>query len=193
MKKVINDPQEIKYLVGNVLGGIISRLKEAAEQPATTPPPPAQQTQEPSTVSVSKVANGQAGVSDDVDELQKGNVTIEMIVEKLNSIRSGRSFKDQNIMSQMSTYFNDLNDNEKLALYAFLKGISQIVTGEVSGEQAVDPQKTHPELEVTAKNDQKVHKIKPNIIKKKSSAPAQPTAKPAENTASPAPIVPKSR
>jgi hypothetical protein len=116
--------------------------------------------------------------------------TIEMIVEKLNSIRSGRSFKDQNILAQMSTYFDDLNDNEKLALYAFLKGISQIVTGEISGEQAMDPQKTHPELEVTSKAEKQVHSIKPNIIKK-PKAPSAPQSQ--ENTTAPTPIVPKTR
>lgn len=195
MKK-IRSSEEAKYFLENVSKNVQLRLfremaPDGAPQ-ATPPPPPAppQQSSPPSTMSVSKVASGEAGSSANPEDLQKGNITIEMIVEKLNSIRSGRSFKDQNILAQMSTYFDDLNDNEKLALYAFLKGISQIVTGEISGEQAMDPQKTHPELEVTSKAEKQVHSIKPNIIKK-PKAPSAPQSQ--ENTAAPAPIVPKTR
>lgn len=189
MKK-IRSSEEAKYFLENVSKNVQLRLfREMAPDGATqaTPPPPPAP---PSTMSVSKVASGEAGSSANPEDLQKGNITIEMIVEKLNSIRSGRSFKDQNILAQMSTYFDDLNDNEKLALYAFLKGISQIVTGEISGEQAMDPQKTHPELEVTSKAEKQVHSIKPNIIKK-PKAPSAPQSQ--ENTAAPAPIVPKTR
>lgn len=195
MKK-IRSSEEAKYFLENVSKNVQLRLfREMAPDgaPQATPPPPPtppQQSSPPSTMSVSKVASGEAGSSANPEDLQKGNITIEMIVEKLNSIRSGRSFKDQNILAQMSTYFDDLNDNEKLALYAFLKGISQIVTGEISGEQAMDPQKTHPELEVTSKAQKQVHSIKPNIIKK-PKAPSAPQSQ--ENTAAPAPIVPKTR
>jgi hypothetical protein len=195
MKK-IRSSEEAKYFLENVSKNVQLRLfremaPDGAPQ-ATPPPPPAppQQSSAPSTMSVSKVASGEAGSSANPEDLQKGNITIEMIVEKLNSIRSGRSFKDQNILAQMSTYFDDLNDNEKLALYAFLKGISQIVTGEISGEQAMDPQKTHPELEVTSKAEKQVHSIKPNIIKK-PKAPSAPQSQ--ENTTAPTPIVPKTR
>lgn len=193
MKK-IKSSEEAKYFLENVSKNVQLRLfremAPSATPPASPPTPTPQQSSPPSTMSVSKVASGEAGSSANPEELQKGNITIEMIVEKLNSIRSGRSFKDQNILAQMSTYFDDLNDNEKLALYAFLKGISQIVTGEISGEQAMDPQKTHPELEVTSKGEKQVHSIKPNIIKK-PKGPSAPAGQ--ENTAAPAPIVPKTR
>lgn len=195
MKK-IRSSEEAKYFLENVSKNVQLRLfREMAPDgaPQATPPPPSappQQSSAPSTMSVSKVASGEAGSSANPEDLQKGNITIEMIVEKLNSIRSGRSFKDQNILAQMSTYFDDLNDNEKLALYAFLKGISQIVTGEISGEQAMDPQKAHPELEVTSKAEKQVHSIKPNIIKK-PKAPSAPQSQ--ENTTAPTPIVPKTR
>lgn len=195
MKK-IRSSEEAKYFLENVSKNVQLRLfREMAPDSAPQatpplPPTPPQQSSPPSTMSVSKVASGEAGSSANPEDLQKGNITIEMIVEKLNSIRSGRSFKDQNILAQMSTYFDDLNDNEKLALYAFLKGISQIVTGEISGEQAMDPQKTHPELEVTSKAEKQVHSIKPNIIKK-PKAPSAPQSQ--ENTTAPTPIVPKTR
>lgn len=172
---------------------------EVPQAPSPAPPPqaPAQQAPAsgPNDVSVSKVATGTPGASADANDLQKGQITIDMVIEKLNSVRSGRSFKDDNIYTQMSSYFNDLNDNEKLALYAFLKGIAQIVTGEIQGQQAMEPNKTAPELEVVEKPGSpgagsKIKNIKPNVIKRQG---ANGNTIGQENTRAPSPIVPKQR
>jgi hypothetical protein len=66
-------------------------------------------------------------------------ITVEEIVEKINSIRAGRSLSNKNIRMQLEVYFDQLTEDEKLTLFAFLAGISQIVTGEVSGKIATDP------------------------------------------------------
>ena len=67
------------------------------------------------------------------------NVTVEEIVEKINSIRAGRSLSNKNIRLQLEIYFDDLDPEDKLSLYAFLSGIAQIITGEISGNVAIDP------------------------------------------------------
>jgi pyruvate dehydrogenase E2 component (dihydrolipoamide acetyltransferase) len=72
-------------------------------------------------------------------DIQKGSITLEMIVDKLNTIRAGRSFKDKSIAAQMMGYFEKLSDDEKVALYAFLKGLAQIVSGEFTGYKPVSP------------------------------------------------------
>jgi hypothetical protein len=72
-------------------------------------------------------------------DIQKGSITLEMVIDKFNTIRAGKSFKDKSIKQQMMQYFEKLSDDEKVALYAFLKGISQIVSGEFTGYNPVSP------------------------------------------------------
>lgn len=67
------------------------------------------------------------------------NVTVEEIVEKINSIRAGRSLSNKNIRLQLEIYFDELDPEDRLSLYAFLSGIAQIITGEISGNVAIDP------------------------------------------------------
>lgn len=187
MKDVIKDKNALKRLIGKSLNQTMKSLFEDA-----VPAPVPQAAPAGNQVSVGKVADATPGqTAAGSDDLQKGQVTLDMVVEKLNSIRSGRSFKDENISMQMQKYFNDLNDNEKLALYAFTKGIAQIVTGEVLGQQAIDPSKTQAKIEMTDQGSmQQVRHIKPNVIKK-ASAPAP--AGGSENTSAPTPIVAKQR
>lgn len=198
-KDIIKDKAGLKRLVSKSINETLKTLlpeEATAPQvpagPAPAPVAPASQ-QGTNQVSVSKVAAGTPGQTDPATgDLQKGQVTLEMVVEKLNSIRSGRSFKDENIAMQMQKYFNDLNDNEKLALYAFAKGIAQIVTGEIAGQQAVDPSKTQPKIEMTDQGSmQQVRHVKPNVIRRTPAAPAAGTGP--ENTAAPTPIVAKQR
>ena len=199
-RDIIKDKAGLKRLVSKSINETLKPLlgeeataPQAAVAPAAVPPPAAAPQQGANQVSVSKVAAGTPGQSDQgVGDLQKGQVTLEMVVEKLNSIRSGRSFKDENIAMQMQKYFNDLNDNEKLALYAFAKGIAQIVTGEIAGQQAADPGQTNPKIEMTDQGTmQQVRHVKPNVIRRTPAAPTAGTG--TENTAAPTPIVAKQR
>lgn len=79
-------------------------------------------------------------------QLQR-NITVEEIVEKINSIRAGRSLSNKNIRLQLEIYFDELEPEEKLSLYAFLSGIAQIITGEISGNVAIEPEDVvfHPD------------------------------------------------
>lgn len=201
MSNIIRDKKELHRLISDSIRPTFRKmLGEVGEVPSATPTPAPVATppqQATNQVSVSKVAAGQPGQKDmSQGDLQKGQITLEMVVEKLNSIRSGRSFKDENIAGQMQQYFNDLNDNEKLAFYAFLKGVAQIVTGEIPAQQAAEPNKTQPELEVVTNSDGNVEgggnvrHIKPNVIRKATPKPV-PVGR--ENTAAPTPIVPKQR
>lgn len=194
-KDVIKDKNALKRLIGLSLTETFKELlpEDAPPMPQTQQAPQAAPQAQHNNVSVSKVAAGTPGASDPgVGDMQKGQITLDMVVEKLNSIRSGRSFKDDNISMQMQQYFNDLNDNEKLALYAFAKGIAQIVTGEVPGQVAADPGQANPKIEMADQGSMKtVRHVKPNVIKRAPAAPAQ--APSPENTAPPTPIVAKQR
>jgi hypothetical protein len=124
------------------------------------------------------------------EKLKKGDITAEEVIEKLNTIRSGKSFKDEEIMKAMESYVNDLNDAEKTALFAFLKGIAQIVTGEVEGTKATEPSDKPADVKMEKKPSSQKVSIKPNVIKKPASPKKKETV---EDTTPPAPITPKKK
>lgn len=130
-------------------------------------------------------------IGDEEQKLKKGNVTADDIIEKLNSIRSGKSFKDEKISASMQEYVDGLSKAEKTALLAFLKGISQIVTGEISAEKAIEPDSPPAKVSMEKTNQLRKKQIKPNIIKKSSID--NNVKSPEEDTTPPAPIVPKKK
>lgn len=125
---------------------------------------------------------------DETEKLKSGEIKTEDVVEKLNSIRSGKSFKDSAVKEPMHQYIESLSQPEKTALLAFLKGIAQIVTGEVPAQQAVDPGKDPADVSMQKEPAQKKKTVKPNVIKAQ-----QPKQGGQEDTTAPAPIVPKKR
>lgn len=111
-------------------------------------------------------------------DIQKGAITLEMVIEKFNAIRSGRSFKEKNIKQQMMQYFDKLTDEEKVALYAFLKGISQIVTGEFTGYNPVSPSDIGapaPAPEVPSETENATADAAPPETVQQSTSTTQPT------------------
>lgn len=130
-------------------------------------------------------------MDDESEKLKQGDIKPKDIVDKLNSIRSGRSFKDSAVSSSMEDYIESLSKAEKVALMAFLKGIAQIVTGEVPAEKAAEPGDDPADVEMDRANASAVIHKTPNVIK---GAP-KPSHKKAgaEDTSAPAPIVPKRR
>ena len=139
-------------------------------------------------------------MDDETDKLKDGEVTTKDIVDKLNAIRSGKSFKDQEVAQAMDDYINSLSKAERVALFAFCKGISQILTGEIPGKQAEEPSENPADVKMQKGDKQDVRHVKPNVIKGANSGSNQPTQDgqkkkaPVEDTTAPsAPIVPKRR
>lgn len=133
---------------------------------------------------------------DETEKLEDSEVEPKDIVDKLNSIRSGKSFKDDHVKAAMEEYLGSLSKTERVALFAFAKGIAQIVTGEIPAQQAEDPSKDPSDVKMQ-KGDgpQKVVHKTPNVIKggKSGGGGGKQSAPPAENTAGPAPITPRRR
>lgn len=102
------------------------------------------------------------------------------VVASLNSIRAGRSLKDQDINDSFEKYYDDLSSAEKIAMYKYLTGISEILTGKVSPEDAVEPSD-----EKVAKVDTSVKGAPEGGGEKKKEAPApvkkKQLAKPSQN------------
>ena len=132
-------------------------------------------------------------LDDEKEKLKKGSIKSKDIVDKLNSIRSGKSFKDSAISSKLDEYVESLSKAEKVALLAFLKGLSQIVTGEVDAETATDPADPEPDVKMKkGSGEKKVKTIKPNVIKapEKDKVEKKPSS---EDTSGPVPITPKKK
>lgn len=169
------------------------RLVEAGE--AAAPAPAAQPA--PSAAPVGKAAQGPETLSKEPDASTSSDVTVESVVQQLNAIRGGKSFKDTLVQQELARYFDGLDDSEKEALHAYLKGLAQIVSGQVEAGQAEEPSNHGVETKATGK---KTRQIKPNVVKKTTLAKPTPAAgaplgTPKEDTTppSPGPIVPKKR
>lgn len=80
-------------------------------------------------------------------------ITFTMIKDKLNTIRSGRSLRDKDIRQEFKDYFSALDEAEQSALYAFLDGISQVLSVGVEGEEADSPDKDPHNVEMTKSED----------------------------------------
>lgn len=126
--------------------------------------------------------------SDDLAALKKGDVSPDKVIDKLNTIRAGRSFKDPSIKSALTDYIGTLKKPERTALFAFLKGISQIMSGEVAGESAVEPADPAPSIEM--KKVKLKRTVKPTIVKPggKEEGGQEDTSAPANL---PTPVKPK--
>jgi len=54
-------------------------------------------------------------------------ITLGKIIDLINMIRSGKSMKDEAVLAAFKQYYQRLNGSERVALYAFLTGISGLV------------------------------------------------------------------
>lgn len=132
-------------------------------------------------------------MDDESEKLKQGDIKPKDIVDKLNAIRSGRSFKDSSVSSSMEEYIESLSKAEKVALMAFLKGIAQIVTGEIPAQQASDPSDQPADVKMDKTNEPQVFHKKPNVIKGGGQSSGGGKKPSAEDTTAPAPIIPKRR
>ena len=131
-------------------------------------------------------------MEDDTEAMKSGNVSVDDVIEKLNSIRSGHSFRDDKVKGNMEQYVNSLSTAEKTALLAFLKGISQIVTGEIPSSDAVDPSDNPSDVKMKkGPASPETKHIKPNVIKAKM--PQTKKTSSSEDTSGPMPITPKKK
>lgn len=96
-------------------------------------------------------------------------VDLPAIIDLIGSIRSGRSLKDKDVMKDFKIYFKRLNGNERLALYAFLTGISKIMLApEAEDVEKVKKPSSDPYSVKMDREIKKAKKEKPSGDDKKS-------------------------
>ena len=55
------------------------------------------------------------------------DINAQSIADKVNAIRAGKSLKDKETMSSLKAYFEKLNGQERIALFAFLAGLEKVL------------------------------------------------------------------
>ena len=126
------------------------------------------------------------------EKLKRGDITVDDVIEKLNAIRSGKSYKDEEILTKLSEYIDELKAAEKTALLAFLKALAQIVTGEIATKDVVKPSEKPVGVKMEKEPAVKKRTIRPMVIKKPEMEDEKEKT-PAEDTKGPVPIVAKKK
>ena len=65
--------------------------------------------------------------------------SFDSVVKAVNNLRSGKSLRDTEIQKQAQDYYDKLTEDERTTLLIFLKSLSDIITGQISGSEAADP------------------------------------------------------
>ena len=150
----------------------INEAVRAARQRAKRDPLSLFESSDPSAVTERDKQDAQSA---DTEALKSGDVEVDDIITKLNAIRAGRSLRDDDIKANLEKYIRDLDTAERTALLAYLKGIEQIVSGQVAGDAAVEPKENPAGVKMKKSSDVRV--IKPTIVKKPASSAGAPLAR----------------
>ena len=75
--------------------------------------------------------------------------TYNVVKDKLNVVRSGKSLDEPEIGTQLETYFNELSDAEKLALFAYLEAFAEIISGGEDAEKVEEPSQSPYGIKMT--------------------------------------------
>jgi hypothetical protein len=106
--------------------------EEVEEKPAAEPPKPAK----PDSSSV--------------------GASFDSVVSAINNLRSGKSLRDSSIKSQAQVYYDKLSDDERTTLLVFLKALSDIIAGQVTGQEAQDPSDPPASLKISSDKEKDV-------------------------------------
>jgi len=76
--------------------------------------------------------------------------SFDSVVSAINNLRSGKSLRDSSIKSQAQVYYDKLSEDERTTLLVFLKALSDIIAGQVTGQEAKDPSDPPTSLNITS-------------------------------------------
>ena len=100
--------------------------------------------------------------------------SIDSLQKNINALRAGKSLKDSTVNSQLQIYYDKLTEDERKVLVLFLRELSRILSGSVSGDDAVDPSDPPPGLNVDI-----ISKDKKPEAEKPQAAPRPQSQQPA--------------
>ena len=122
-------------------------VEEGEESPTAeeSPSPEGEETPTPAAPSVEEVTDA----------------TVDDIVDKLNMLRSGKSTKDEEVRDQLAAYWDGMQPGEQQSLFAYLTGLTQIMTAGAVGADATDPSSVGIKISAKKKTDDQEAKSEP--------------------------------
>jgi len=119
-----------RYLKNQIQEAVINVLKEQEPVVPTSAVPPATTAPAPET-------NGVETMTPDVAP-QDEVFTPELMVDKLNVLRGGKSFTDPEVFGRLTEFFNKLTDEQKGSLESMLSELGQAVIGATEEEAGLE-------------------------------------------------------
>lgn len=107
----------------------------------------------------------------DVPAPSAEELSVRNVIAKLNAIRSGKSFKDADVIARMGEYFEDLNLPQRLALFAFLEGLAEVIATDVAGKAARAP--SDPDINVDMTQEQGEQEVDKDMSQARVAKPAE--------------------
>jgi hypothetical protein len=87
-------------------------------------------------------------------------VNLKKITDHIDILRSGKSLKDKSVRAELKDYYDRLSSNEKLALFAFLKGLARIMATGTDGAEVEVPDEAPYDIKMNKKPEPKKEKSK---------------------------------
>jgi len=77
--------------------------------------------------------------SEDSDVPKDLGSSLDSLERNINSLRAGKSLKDSTIRQQLEVYYDRLAEEERDVLVLFIRQLSDILSGDTDGDEAMDP------------------------------------------------------
>jgi len=104
--------------------------------------------------------------------------SFDSVVSAINNLRSGKSLRDSSIKSQAQVYYDKLSEDERTTLLVFLKALSDIIAGQVAGQDAKEPSDPPTSLNISSDKEE-------DLPEEPEESKETPTKEPAANSETP--------
>jgi hypothetical protein len=132
--KELQEERRTRALQSLIQEAIVNVLAEQQmmQAPAANPVPPATPGPDPATNPIDPDVTAPPQQEEEVQ------FTVDGMVDKLNILRGGRSFTDPEVFGRLTTFFNNLTDEQRTSTNWLLTELGKVVID--ASEEQVDPQ-----------------------------------------------------
>jgi len=122
------------------------------------------------------VEDSEGKESDQRSNAKTFGASFDSLIRAINKLRSGKSTKDSVIRDQAAVYYERLSEPERNTLVLFMKEMAAILTGELEGEDAQEPD-SDP-LNIKIDQDESGEDVEFEETEKESQPPKQSEIEP---------------
>lgn len=103
---------------------------------------------------------------------EKFGTSFDSVVKSINTLRAGRSTKDKEIKTELSSYYDRLSEDERKILHIFLRQLASILQGAIDGEDAIDPSDPPLNAKIQFGDSERKEKSSSASLEKPAARPA---------------------